>query len=233
MLGAFAARASAGGWTCYPESCGHDLVLVGQGRTVVVEGKQVPSLEVLFQALPPLPDQKNRDRADFYYVVVPRAPMEFREVAARLGIGVTIQRPPDPEGPNRGRWTREPTSDDTRCRWAPAEDLRCVGPGPRLRPVLLVPGVQAGSPAPRSVTEWKVAAVRLCLRALAGEEIRSRDIQKPLRPSLFVERGWLRQVGQEGRQRVYVLGDGPTRPDLVYPEIVAALRDAGPLEEGA
>jgi hypothetical protein len=78
-----------------------------------------------------------------------------------------------------------------------------------------------------------VAAVRLCLRALAGEEIRSRDIQKPLRPSLFVERGWLRQVGQEGRQRVYVLGDGPTRPDLVYPEIVAALRDAGPLEEGA
>ena len=66
MFASFVVAVKALGFTCYPESCGHDLVMVAPevippevsphvrpGDILVVEGKLVGSVEVLAQSMPP------------------------------------------------------------------------------------------------------------------------------------------------------------------------------------
>lgn len=229
MFAAFMGDATAAGWVCHPESCGHDLVLragptldldvwrgVERGDTVAVEGKLHPTLHLLAQALPPWsrfyhPTERTR-AADWYAVLVPRCENDFRELAAAVGVLVFRW------GPERGElWRRTDWPDDCRV--------------PGLHPLELPPPVamEAGRPAPRAVTRWKVGAVRLCLLALerGDREVTTTDfLASQVRPRSFVERQWIEPVRREGRVHVYRLCDRPDRPDLAYPELVTAIREA-------
>ena len=232
MFAAFVGLVEPLGLLPYPESCGHDLVLevserfphrggtadaLEVGDLVAVEGKLRANLHLLAQAAPHDRGYRANLRmaCDFYAVLSP-APCggDFGDLARMLGI-VQIQLSPEALEGRRG-WRLPPFLDEH----------RAFGTRPTLPPRVQMP---AGSPSPRSITPWKVAAVRLCLRG-TGAELRSEDFKADdsrgnVRPRTFVERGWMVPDRREGRAYVYRLVDSPTRPDVAYPEVAAALRE--------
>lgn len=249
MLDVFFDRVRAAGWTVYPEQCGFDAVLVvgsrgpargahwpegpREGDVVAVEGKLRGNLDVLQQIIPPWKTHWNARHmadggrfdapvADWYLVVVGGATRAFRDVALALGVEVHVpmgERPPD----EISRWMSTRWEEDS--RWDPCWHDRMRSPPefPRLKPLLAVEQ-QAGLPAPRSITPWKVAAVRMCLE---GGEITTKTSEVDLRR--FVSAGWIEPTGEKrGRCTVYRLVEPPPpdRPDLIYPEIVAAIKAA-------
>jgi hypothetical protein len=227
MFTAFMEDASGHGFELYPESCGFDLILragpdidykqpnfhgLGPGDQIAIEGKLRPSLEVLHQAMPPdfarYGDIKPA-AADYYAVLVPEAGPGFRKIAEACGIAVFVYPP-------IGKW---------RVSWASALtlDLRTGRSGLELPPSVVM---EAGRPGPRRVTKWKVQAVELCLKALSRNgELRSTDfVGTVVSPRTFLLKNWIVAARKEGRNVVYKLVDDPSRPDLNYPEIVAAVR---------
>jgi hypothetical protein len=240
MFADFIAAATLAGFTARPESCGHDLILQAPaaaenrhphgdglegGDIIAIEGKLRPCLEVLHQALPPFRSFRvgwnsgeELRSADFYAVLIPGTPSQkFRELAHALGIVVLCWPPPKAR-----RWRPAGVSawsDYWHERWS--DEYRCYGRPLDLPPVVVQ---AAGEPAPRRVTPWKLDAVRICLRHATGQ-LRAKDFgNTTVRPRTFVDRGWMRVVGRDGRAAIYELVEHPTRPDVVYPEIVAAVR---------
>lgn len=216
MFGEFQRRMRAAGWTLYPETLGHDLVMVAAtvagvepGTQVVVEGKLRATPTLLRQALPPdLRRHEGRAGADFYAVLVPSFDDDFRQVADALGIIAIAMRP-----------------DRSWSRWdAPTwpERYRCLARAP-----LQIPGIAldiaAGAPAPRALTPWKEAAVKACLTGLE-RPIGAEDLGIARRA--MIARGWVERIGT-GRPVVYRLVDAADRPDRLYPEVVAAVLASG------
>jgi hypothetical protein len=227
MCASFQSAATAAGWTAHPEIAGHDLVLVAgpnvtggwePGDHVVVEAKLRAGVDVLVQALPPLSRAgwgRTAPAAHGYFVLVPECTREFREVAAACGVGVRV-------------WACAAAHLPERVVFLSAELRDPVAPGLVVlaRPVAMA----AGAPAPRAVTRWKVEAVRLCLRALVHPERlidRSEFVHVGIDARLWLRRGWLRPVAGEKPPR-YQLTDAEDRPDLLYPEIVEAVREEVP-----
>lgn len=212
------------GFHVYPESCGHDLVLVAPdpvppycgdlrpGDVIVVEGKLRGSVGVLAQALPPHRCGRTYvGSADWYVVLVPSEPEGFGSVARAAGVVVQTW----PHGARRQHLANFMGS------------LRAPGDWKRLAlPSVKVAGITPGAPSPRSVTEWKVAAVKLCLLG-KERDLSSAEVGKLRRR--FVEAGWLAQAGA-GKTATFRLLDAANRPDVIYPEIVEAIAAARSLE---
>lgn len=205
------------GWEWWPETGGHDVILRREGIVVAVEAKLRANAHLLYQALPPWRRRTDiaPSAADFYVAVVPGQDFEFGVLAAALNI-VAVSHSADPaQRHHRFRSGGGLVLGDQHRR--PPESTRAlVLPSVRVE-------VVAGSPAPRMVTAWKLAAVRLCLFPPAV--ISSATVAPALLRS-FVERQepWLRAVAKDGRRTVYELVAAPDRPDLAYPEVAAALR---------
>lgn len=239
MFAAFQADAEREGWVCYPETCGHDLLLeagpgldlgrwrgVERGDIVAIEGKLTPNLRVLEQAVPPWYTWLPREAADWYAVVVPHVPSAFLLAATGLGV-LVFQRPPDATwGP---QLVHGPCIDHHR-RGTWPEEYRVVG-FEALRPPLRVAGV-AGQPAPAVVTRWKVEACKLALSALAHPDLEVTSLQfraANLDARLWLMRGWIVRVRRDGRTVVYRLvhpwptGQPHPPPHVRYPEVVQAL----------
>jgi hypothetical protein len=227
MFDAFIGDARALGFRCYPESGGHDLILVApaglesgglvEGDQIAVEGKLRDNLSVLHQALPPgalWPSLKGQTACDFYAVLVPAADGTFRDLATVLGIRV-LQLPKGAKPLRRGD-VHQLARD-----WR--DELRVGLPRKRL---LLEVDMPAGQPSPRAVTPWKIDAVRLCHVATSnGGELRTSDFAgTQVRARTFLDRGWMVPLRREGRITVYRLTEDRSRPDLWYPEVAAALR---------
>ena len=235
MMAAFVVAATSVGFRCVPEAGGHDLLLVAvretsatytrhsiePGDVIAVEGKLRDSLTVLRQAMPRHRTRAKEDRpsADFYAVVVPSAGPDFREVADALDILVwqfprPIIRPSAWPGMNPAR--------PPDLNIAATERYRCLG-HPRIQVTDLDVDITPGMPSPRALTPWKLAAVKLCLLGLT-RELTSADFKDtPVAHRTFTDNGWMRLTGRDGRQGRYALTDHPRRPDLEYPEIVAAI----------
>lgn len=233
MLGVLMADARRLGFDVYPETAGHDLLLrapagredtgLCAGDVVAVEGKLRANSTVLRQAMPPFRRRwwSGARGADFYAVALPGHDDDFAAVAAGLGIEVILVRP---AGEKVQGWSTRvhPATYFEGIRW---HEGNRTGLQPLDLPVLRVE-IEAGTPAPRVVTPWKVDAVKLCLGAAArGGELRSEDFRGSLhvRHRTFLDRGWMQLVRREGRVSTWMLVDAPDRPDRAYPEIVAAL----------
>lgn len=236
MLGALVADARRLGFEAYPETAGHDLILVAPagreasglqaGDTIAVEGKLRANLAVLRQALPPFRRGwlHGTRGAAFYAVAVPGVDDDFRQVAGGLGIEIIIVRP-DGEVSAGRRWARRERLPETHFEGIRWDDGLRTGLAPLELPAIRVE-MEAGCPSPRVVTPWKLDAVKLCLTAAArGGEVATADFKAlhHLRHRTFVDRGWMRLVRRDGRAAVWALVDAPDRPDRAYPEIVAAL----------
>lgn len=229
MFADFVGVAKALGFAIYPECCGHDLVMVAPempaglrsplraGDQVVVEGKLQASLGLLTQAMPPAHRQAPVKRsASWYVALVPDHSWEFAAVARALGVVVMAWSPP-PVGDSRLAAMQHRSQRERAWAWLALHRQD----GDRL----VLPEVQVdvtpGHPSPRMVTDWKIAAVKICL---LGKErkLTAEDVPAPMRRR-FLDRGWVSREGR-GKGVVFTLLDVWDRPDLAYPEIARALQ---------
>jgi len=215
--------ATAAGWQVYPETGGHDLLLVAtaqcsthnvrEGDTMGVQAKLHANTQVLYQALP----GSTNKGPSFHAVLVPVSSVEFDALARRLGIVVleaTVYR----SSLNMYRRVR---AKDPGITYLPAY-LRHYYDDMDWRPEspIVVP---AGVRSPKTVTPWKVAAVRFCLKVRKLGYFTAVDMRDA---SLYVERwkiqGWaIKTDGKIGKHSKYTLTD--LAPDKKYPEIAAQL----------
>lgn len=248
MLAAFTARARGQGFRVVPEACGHDLILVAgehphlppwaePGDVVAVEGKLRASLTLLRQAIPPVRNARYTSdvvSADFYAVVVPGADPDFREVAEAIGIAVVPEPVPHAAlTTGYGRRFKAERLAET----GGVERIHIPGGFRQIggrRPSVPAIDVEmpAGCPSPRSLSPWKIEAVRICLAGLQ-RELTIDDFRAEVKNRTFLDRGWMVVSRREGRKAHYTLTTSPTRPDLAYPEIADALLRQPPTPESA
>ena len=245
MFAAFVADCRAAGFRIFPECCGFDLVMVAPavlpgpegtwgglrpGDVVAIEGKLRASVDVLAQAMPVRRRRgywKEAPAPNWHVVLVPEASHAFLDVAWAVGCCVCVYPMPDPEEDAPWKRTRDPELRE-RAKYA---RIGHYPPSLRIDPVvpLSVPEVEVdvmpGLPAPRSVTPWKIAAVKLCLLGADGRDLTAAEVGKLARN--FTTNRWLRKVAGSGKTAVYRLLHASNRPDVAYPEIATALRIAG------
>lgn len=215
----FIEKARAEGLVCHPEASGWDLLIVDpeSGEQAGVEAKLRPNVHVLYQATRAI---EHRPGPAVHAVLVPSATEAFSWVAEELRVVVvegwrlvpeeTRHAWRDPIGVRSALFDRTP-------RWTHSE--------PAWEPEVEV--IQsAGVPGPRTITPWKIAAVKLCMKLRAEGSVRRRDVlDDPVLKgswSLWSQR-WLVPVGRDGRETIYGPRPGAELPDEMYPRLAEAL----------
>lgn len=207
LCASFAAFAKNQGWSVHPETSDFDLLLVwdkkfghpqNPGDVVGVQAKMRPSLELLAQAKPLWMATSG---PDFHVVVVPQASGPFLAVAQALGLSVST-----PEYYNwnltlgqRHHYPKRP--------WYPEVPVE----------------MEAGTPSPRSVTKWKVTAVRLCLHGIRRGFLTAADFNAfGISMGRWVQQGWIEDTGtKDGKLKKY--GVAAVAPHTMYPEVTASV----------
>lgn len=218
---AFVTLARQTGFQVHCEVDSWDILLVSPvGLQIGIQAKMRASLDVLAQSLT---DERHRG-PDVHAVLVPVASYSFISVAqaARVFVfqGVLIDERFDFARifVNAPRWKHSKPA------WVP--EVQVITP--------------AGVPGPKSVTPWKMGAVKLCLLARSRGYVTRADLKQfKLHESWWFDRkfGPMLAPREQNGARVrgeYVLfnPDNPKSPDLRWPEIVDALarqsRDSQP-----
>lgn len=200
------------GFRVVPECSGWDMILVAPEteEQIGVQAKLRPNLEVLGQAIV----APRRRTPDVIAVLVPNIPRYFGEVALGLRMGIFT-----PVGIRSGvgpLWM---------LAHGPRRDVvagRCWVP-----PAGIEVAIPAGVPSPRTISPWKIAAARLCIRLRAGETLTRSDFASA---GVRVD-NWIRAkqvVRVDGERGRYVIGGpavgGLPLPDESMPEVVDAVR---------
>jgi hypothetical protein len=227
---AYAAWARLRGYTVYPETAGWDMLLVdADGRQTGIQAKMDLNLKVIAQALNdgwyheyPGPDHRA--------VLVPFTREGVDAILARVGLGIFVPRDASytMDALKHGlKWTFDdhhytlPMFD-----WNPSK--RCELPD-------YVPDVPAGVPAPRTLSPWKVGALRVLAKLEVQGYLTRDDVREckndPRR--WCASDGWLVQLGG-GRW-----GRGPNTPTFgadhpaIYTQILAEERVRGEVRRAA
>ena len=214
------------------------------GDVIAVEGKLRGTFEVLIQAMPKgrlarewVTDESTS--ADWYAVVVPDAPQGFDTVAEACGVIVVLCQPERPERVRHWEHAKMEPAGVSRVSHVHG-GLRVTGYRRTAVPRIEVE-MAGGHPSPRAVTTWKIGAVELCMiaqhRALTRDDLKRRHVDA----SSLVRSGWVECTGRGPTARWSLTGKGiegiemvgerlmqrARRPDIEYPEIVAALLRSG------
>jgi hypothetical protein len=209
----FAARATAAGFTVYPETGGFDQLLVAaDGTQIGVEAKLRGTFHVLMQAYPTLwcdDEVETKVGPDYRAVLVPEEPLCFNGVALAMGLFSWELRRLEEEGPYGRRPLDVAVPADARL-W------------PSLRRITLpdfVPTTEAGAPSPRQMTRWLQGAIKLCAHLREKGHVTIYDFRAyGLHPQLWIDR-WLTWQGEtttngHGRAvRMYRQREGVRMPD--------------------
>lgn len=227
---------SENGWDVYPETNDCDIFaaaksvknsFVRPGDQMQIEAKMRANCKVLAQSLNPKQRSAGARAACAHWrtVLVPNPSNEFQAVCEALGITA---------------WSC------TGFAWGPERrDLqRNVSYGPafmegcRAEPETLfrVPEIKvevaAGVPAPKKVSHWKIAAVKIMLRLLEGGVASEAFKELGLKASTFRRFRWIRPTGRKkGRQFIWEMdpdfeSHNPP-PHIQWPEIVEAIKQKG------
>lgn len=219
------AHARSIGFKAYPETAGQDVLLVAgpdargfkAGDQIGVQAKLRANVQVLAQAMP---RDGYSSQPNYYAVLVPVAPKEFVLVANRLKItvlsGGAFAEAYIYDPFRRARWFRF----DTRATcWVPECEVE---------------GMPAGTPAPKQLTKWKLAAVKLCMRGVEQGFLTSSDFKEfEVSMTRWRKLRWIvpydTQVINKRKVIRYVLNDEQKPPHLRYSEVTDALGKAGAL----
>ncbi len=221
----FAEYAKTIGWKVYPETSGADLLLVATaevrtrgcrpGDQVAIQAKLRANVEVLYQALPKMRSTKG---PNFTAVLVPRCTHDFRAVAQNLSIitltAYTYRR--------SSHFTRDPGFGFLQINathrheygeplWVPDAE------------VWTTPGVKN----PKSITPWKMKAIRLCVKAKSQGYLLASDFREVgMSMTTWRREKWLKDSGLRiGKQTRYVLDDVQKPPHILYPDLFVSLTD--------
>lgn len=228
MCDSFMELASSFGWSVYPETSGHDIVLVATprcknfaaGTQIGVQAKLQANVEVLAQALPRDPRRPAAAAPHVHAILVPMATEEFRIVARRLDVKVLRS--------TKRNWSGATTISPDMGLLDPAQTWPLQLP---TKP-LWVPEVEvrmaAGTAGPKLLTPWKMAAIKLCLHGLAQGYLTTKDFDThQVSMSRWIQKKWIKpgefiKVGPK-RLKMYHLVDANRPPHLLYPEVTAAV----------
>lgn len=169
------------GWTCYPEAGGFDVLVVhDDGRQIGVEAKLVLNAKVADQILPALSDDYHAAPGpDYRLVIVGKISDANAGIAKMLAMmGVLVLSPYTHSTPADYTFGLEHVLLEARnvvaCYtskylfdWNPVE--RCPVP-------MVVGTLPAGVPAPRRLTPWKQAALRVLAQLRRQGSITSKQI---------------------------------------------------------
>ena len=206
----FRTAAESDGWIVYPEVEGWDLVLVWsgeapvpQGAYAVQEGDQVAveaKLRANVQALRQAATRSTHagyGRPNFRAVLAPNVGEDFKAVAAMLGVGTYSLRHCGPWVRKRNRY-----SHDMERKIVAAPHAREASKNRIWLPPIVSSG-PAGEACPRSLTPWRVMALRMMVL------IRTRWVTRldfkaiGISPQLWTQSNWIIPVGREGRRTLY------------------------------
>lgn len=202
-------HARSNGWKVYPETSGWDLVLV-KDIQMGIQAKLKDNVDVLSQALADGPHVKA--------VLVPRASLEFRTVANALGIFIIegLVRVKDTLGgeywtkeikTNLEEYNKKHLNNPKNLCWIPEMEIN----------------VPAGVKSPKSITKWKVKAIKMCFKLNKKGYLTSKDFQEAKLSITLWKKKWLVDSGKkDGKLTKYVKNPNATLPDQLYPEITEA-----------
>lgn len=217
LCAAFSAWAVTKGWTVYPETEGWDMLLVdADGLQLGVEAKLQANWKVLEQAIKGVdsPWWTSPEGPDHRAVLVPSARCAFLHVLAVTGIECFS---PAHRGFRRvGEEERTPMFD-----WNPLK--RCRLPE-------YIPDVPAGVPGPRTLSAWKIGALKvLATLSIYGSITRDQVRKCGNDPRRWCAAdGWLTPLGGG----LWGAGKAP-RFDEQHPDIYAQIRASlAPSESG-
>lgn len=246
----FTKVARANGWEVYAETGGWDLLLVWTGDAPVlvydsghrelelhngpeegfsgsklaamedeielapgdqwgIQAKLRGSFEVIDQALVGVQwVERGRTQRmaapDFRSVLVPSASAPFLHICSHLRLGVVTPLITDVYRPTY-RWTT------------------------RLQHTLppIVPSWTGGAPSPKSLSHWRVQALKICARLRAGEILMRKDFKEyEINIKTFVQRHWILSTGH-GQYVMNPMSLTTPDPMLRFPDIgYEAERDA-------
>ena len=225
------------GFDVYPEVGGWDLVattaeprriekysgrVVRPGEQVGFHAKLRASCQVLAQAIPPPSDGLGYRYPRWPYVVAPSPGVGFRIVARHLGIGVVDA------APERARRRRRRTVSG-----ALVVDPEVVvdpgyAPGPKSLQLDLPPiasrAIVAGAPSPRSLSKWRIGALRFLIWARRRETYAPADLD-----GFGINRRWAERWGELVRYepRANRAGRSYNCPVYRLTERAGVLPDAG------
>lgn len=188
------------GWTCYPETCGFDILVVhDSGRQIGVEAKLHLNSKVADQILPADSWHRYGGAGPDHRLVIVRSITDanagIAKMLQQLGVAVwELQVRERAHGHATFFQVREHLRKDDLCRegdycfqagmfdWNPTE--RLIVPD-------AVPTLDAGIPAPIQMTPWKMAAVRVLARLRVQGSIAAKEIvAEGCSPSIWTQR-WL------------------------------------------
>ncbi len=180
------------------------------GIAIGIQAKLHANVEVLYQASTvygPL----------LRCVLVPRASYEFLRVAAILNLAVAYQE---------HSWDRRGKK-----YWRPVEDGFKVQPAAghyhQVKPFWLPPVEHpgpAGTPSPRQLTKWRVAAIKLCYLARQQGFLTSADFKlAKVDMRRWIVEQWIVCYAQEGRTKKYSLNADADLPDKGWEEVATSI----------
>lgn len=229
----FKSIVEAVGGIVYAETAGFDMLIVGpEGLQIGVEAKLRANVDVLAQALngDKWPGRPNHVGPDYRAVLVPKAKPAFREVASAAHVWVF----------DLAKATRDANRDvlhfDMMFFGDPESYVHRHYLWQYNRPCWVPPtdfGVPAGVPSPRSVTPWKIGAVRLCMLLREQGFVTSRDFRdcgiafSPYWRRKLRNYGSVRRPSSNGKTVVlarYIPLPHAVLPDEENPKIVEGLR---------
>lgn len=191
---------------------GWDIVLVSPaGVQIGIQAKLRPTIDVLAQAL-----TNERDPGpEVHAVLVPAANWPFVAVAQAARIFVFQGCLIDARFDFHRIFSTAPRWKHPKPAWVP--EVQVITP--------------AGVPSPKSVTPWKMGAVKICLLARTRGYVTRADLKQfKLHEAWWFDPKWgpmlsPRYANGERVRGEYVLHkpDNPKSPDLRWPEIVDAL----------
>lgn len=219
---AFTAWAKARGYIVYPETAGWDMLLVdADDRQTGIQAKMDLNLKVIAQTLG---EGLYRESCgpDHRVVLVPFMREGVEPILARCGIGLFV--------PRSAKYTMDETKYGLKWNFDPyygTSPLFDWNPSKRCELPDFVPDVPAGVPSPRTLSPWKVGAMRvLAILEVQGYVTRDdvRTCQNDPRRWCASD-GWLAQLGNGrwGRaDKTPALGE--QHPEI-YAQIVAEQRE--------
>lgn len=227
------------GFEVYPEVNGWDLVLVARapvlrldrvhtvatGQQVGIHAKLRSNCDVIAQAMPPPTNGTGWRYPALPFVAAPNPGDGFRSVCRRLGLGVIAT-----EGRRRRyRWpghVSEPQ--DPFVDWWPEYS----GEHPQLGlPPIASKLIVAGAPSPRTLSEWRVKALRFLAFARKRETFTKADLTSFGLGGSWVDRwgepvDWITVTrrGKTVRVRIYKLTEHvELLPDAGYRDVAEEL----------
>ncbi len=215
LCAAFQAWAEKEGWSVYPETAGHDMLLVDKdGHQMAVEAKLKLNLKVISQILPSSWDWNHTSRSDvgpdYRAILIPDRPDFVCELMIYLGIEVFYLH---------NRWAYR--ADGVSFERYNAGAMHDWNPAKRFELPEYKSSHAAGQPAPIQLTPWKIGALRVVATLeLDGKITRGQINAIGISPQRWcIAGGWLASLGKGKWAR----GDRMPAFEKQHPEVYAQI----------